>query len=481
VRTSLRAQHPPNSLFALLLTTSVLAASGCKVDAEAFHSRIFSCDRSAASSLCGTDRTGAQMTCFAARQLGATDFCTESCTYVPMTLAEPTTLAEDGPSVCVQGNARLKTCNPAEGDDACGQRELGCLRTDVNVDEGVCVTMKPCSKDDDCDDPVRSTCASTFFKRLFSKNTKIRTDHLYCIQEGCEDNASACSPSEACLKKVVPAAANPPDICVPKCDSKLQCPPNFFCLKDPKISGPANPGVCIPGLLGFKCLSDNDCLMGRCLPDGGDKLIPGSPGLNLCTVDCESDADCEAYDSPQGLFFCNADHHCATPQAYLGASCNTQADCTRDPDTTVCVHLDPKDSQGTCIHPCGAEGACPALGGVPHTCLGRVAGDPKNPGVCFPGRFGMPCADDASCTPGLTCRAVAPGAPTKICTTLCQNQPDCDGNRWVSGQGFCGGAVCLPYGSLPPGSPCGADAWCESASCTPPTAPNTPGTCGEKQ
>jgi hypothetical protein len=345
----------------------------------------------------------------------------------------------------------------------------------VNLDEGVCVTMKPCSVDTDCRDPVRSTCASTFFKKLYSKNTKIRTDHLYCLQEGCFNDSSACSPGEACLMDVVPKAAHPPDICVPKCDSQLHCPPDFFCLKDPNISGPANPGVCIPGLLGFKCVSDTDCLVGRCLPDGGDKLLPGSKALNICTVDCDSDADCEVYDSLQGQFFCNAEHHCVTPQAYLGASCDTQADCVRDPATTVCVPV-PGDDQGTCVHPCGADGACPSLGGVPHTCVGKSA---SSPGVCFPGTFGLPCASDASCTPGLTCRAVS--ATTKVCTTLCQTENDCEANRWTKGQGFCGGSVCLPFGVLPTGAPCAQDNWCESATCTPPADAGTPGTCGAKK
>ncbi len=454
------------ALFALLLP----AGDGCKVDAAAFQSRVFACDTSSAHPLCGTDQSGAAMTCFAARQLGGTDFCTQACGDLPMSLP-----LED--AVCVQGNAKLPACKPGDGDNACGRPEFGCLRTDVTSDEGICVTMKPCQLDSDCRDPVRSTCASTFFQKLYSKNTKVKTDHLYCLQEGCVRDGTACSPGETCLKQVIPAAAHPPDICVPKCDSRLQCPPNFLCLKDPKISGPGNPGVCVPGLLGFKCQSDVDCLVGRCLPDGGDKLIPGSPGLNLCTVDCESDADCTSFDSEQGLFFCNPDHHCVTPQAYLGASCNSQVDCTRDPDTTACAFLssDPAD-QGTCVHPCGADGACPALGGVPHTCLGKTA---KSPGVCLPGVFGYPCGADASCTPGLSCREAAPG--TKLCTALCQTDADCAANRWIVGQGFCGGAVCLPLRSLPDGSPCARGEQCASNSCAPASAMSGAApTCGRK-
>ena len=116
-----------------------------------------------------------------------------------------------------------------------------------------------------------------------------------------------------------------------------------------------------------------------------------------------------------------------TPQAYIGASCNTQADCARDPETTVCTYaFAAPGEQGTCLHPCGADGACPALGGVPHTCIGKSA---TVPGVCFPGVFGAPCASDASCTPGLTCRDLG---PAKVCTTLCQKDGDCEANRWTA-------------------------------------------------
>jgi hypothetical protein len=93
---------------------------------------------------------------------------------------------------------------------------------------------------------------------------------------------------------------------------------------------------------------------------------------------------------------------------------------------------------------------------VPHTCIPGL-------NVCLPGVFGRPCGDDTSCVPGLTCRNVS--TTTKVCTTLCQKDADCEANRWTAGQGFCGGSVCLPFGSLPKGSPCASDEQCESNSC----------------
>jgi hypothetical protein len=442
-----------------------LAFVACKVDEAAFQARVFSCDTASAHPLCGTDQSGNPMTCFAARQLGGTDFCTEAC-------AQPMSLPDEN-AQCVSGGAKLKSCSPSVGDDSCGRPELGCLRTDVTTDEGVCVTMKPCSVDSDCRDPVRSTCASTFFSQLYSKSTdptKVVTDHLYCLQEGCEAGNSACSPGEVCLKKVIPAAGHPPDICVPKCDSNNQCPPNFICLRNDKISGPDNPAVCVPGLLGFKCLSDIDCLVGKCLSDGGDQVIPGSAGLHLCTVDCTSDNDCNFFDSDQGLFYCSADHHCVTPTAYTGATCKTKSDCTRDPSTD-CFYLSASSPDGTCLHPCGDDLSCPALGGVPHTCYPPAQlKTAKVPGGCLPGMFGLPCGADASCVPGLTCRNVS--ATTKLCTTLCQTDADCAANRFAGG--FCGGQVCLPNNSLPDGSPCARDNQCHSNKCAPPADMSSP-------
>ena len=339
----------PRSL--LLLLPLVVTAGACKVDKAAFESRIFRCDTTAPDPLCGTDGDGNALTCFAAQQIGGADFCTKHCGDTPMSMPE-----DD--AVCVQGNAELKFCNPADDANAdgahplgaCDRADLGCLRTDVEIGaaEGVCITGNPCSVDTDCRDPVQSTCAATFLRGLYSdaKKTDLAADHLYCLQEGCVSGDTACSPGETCLPKVIPAAANPPDICVPNCDSQGRCPPNHFCLS--KISGPANPKVCIPGLLGFVCETDVDCLVGKCQSDN-----PADPtmALKLCTTPCTSDADCTKYDSLQGNFFCSAgpdNRHCVTPNAYTGALCRDDHDCEmgmRDKGT-ICARQSP-DGPGT--------------------------------------------------------------------------------------------------------------------------------------
>jgi hypothetical protein len=452
-----------------LLPLIALLSVGCRVDTDAFQKRLFACGTGANDPLCGTDSHGEPMTCFAARSLGGTfDFCTEKCEQ-PMSLP-------DENAVCVQGNAKLKACDPTtdqgpdggvSGPGPCGDPQLGCMRTDVvpypgAAEEGVCVTGHPCLDDKDCGDPVKSTCAATFLQQLYdhASAANLHGDHLYCLQKGCKLGSSYCSPGESCLPNFIPPVANPPDICVPNCDSHDQCPPNFFCYR--KNSGPANPPICIPGLLGFVCSSDVDCMMGKCMSDDD----PPGQGLNLCTIPCARDSDCTVYDSLQGRFVCSPDGHCITPEAYRGASCNVDDDCVRDVGT-VCVWPppgptdDPKN-QGTCLRPCMGDPTsptCEARGQIGHTCLPFVSKTTGTTAVCYPGYFGLPCADQSQCAvPELQC----PGG-LNFCTRVCANDGDCEGDRWTAGQSYCAGNFCAPLTA--DGKECQMDNECASKHC----------------
>jgi hypothetical protein len=423
------------------LAVSIALGMGCEVDDAAFQSRVFQCNNAARDPRCGKDETGKSMTCFPASQLDGTDFCTASCDE-PMSLP-------GGEEVCVQGNARLRACNPADAttpEGPCGRSELGCLRTDVTTDEGVCVTMEPCTEDAHCPSFVRSTCAATFLEKLYAQNYDLHLDHLYCLQQGCVSSGASCGEGQSCLPKLVAAAAHPPDICVPNCDSKLRCPPNHFCFR--KVSGEGSPAICLPGLLGFLCETDVDCMVGRCESDEEpDQALE----LKLCTVDCIDDTDCAKFDSDQGKFVChriNDRGRCATPDAYRGARCYTDADCTRD-EGTSCVFAGrptlPTD-QGTCSRLCGPDATCTPRGGFGHVCLSFTVdrNGQSKPG-CYPGYFPLACKGDDDCVGDLTCRntGAAPPSPAKICTTLCQTNTDCQDNRWTPGS-VCAGGICVP-------------------------------------
>jgi hypothetical protein len=468
----------------------LVVAGGCKVDQQKFQARVFKCDTTAPDPLCGTDADGVPMTCFAARQIGGADFCAASCGDLPMSLPE------EG-AVCVQGNAKLKFCNPDDDDNldgthpdgACGRPDLGCLRTDVaapgDVGEGVCITGNPCLTDDNCRDPVRSRCAATFLKDLYKGAPNLRSDHLYCLQEGCSNGGSFCSPGEVCLPTVIPQAVNAPDICVPKCDSHGRCPPNHFCLET--ISGPANPAVCIPGLLGFVCETDVDCLVGKCKSDNVEQP---ELALKLCTVACESDAECAKYDSDQGIFVCSEgpeNRHCVTPSAYTGALCRTTADCGHRDKGTVCARQRAEDKTGTCLFPCDAKTPCAARDGVGHTCVPFVGDDKMPAGACIPGLFGYPCFDKSQCAVSALACAGADlanklGPMPGLCTQLCTTDADCDENKWTAGQSYCGGVppttVCLPLRG--DGEECEAARQCASKLCEMPSGSGMTKTCGGK-
>jgi hypothetical protein len=473
----------PRSGVRLLAAASLagaLAGGACRVDPQKFEDRIFTCDINAAhpDQQCGTNVSGDAMKCFGGtQQLGSNAFCTDACDpHQPMTLP-------DG-DICVEGGAKVKFCKPSD-EGACGSPDLACMRTDLLSDQGVCLTIKTCTKDTDCTDTIRTSCAGSFLETVYPKaQDLISSDHLYCLQQGCQANSASCSPGEICLRNVIPASANPPDICVPQCDSNENCPPNHFCL--PAISGKANPKVCIPGLLGFVCnKTDIDCLIGTCFDDGGSG--PGrSDDLHLCTIDCVTDADCMKFDGPQGHFVCNPSQHCVSPDAYRGASCNDSDDCSRD-QGSICVRSHESDKQGTCLRQCNSQTDCLPRAGINQTCL---AGFYYSPGqgapvvfpvsACYPGYFGIPCAPDApdvpsSCIGDLTCRVTGDlNLPTDQpeCTQLCATDADCAADRWTTG-GWCKTPFCVP--PQPTGAACDPmRQMCASGACAKTTCASSP-------
>jgi hypothetical protein len=418
-----------------------LAALSCKVDRHIVQEQVYGCDPKAVDPGCGTDEQQREMMCFAGRTLGGTDFCAERCETGEMSAS----------TVCSQSGARLQVCNPGV-EGSCGDPSLGCFRNNVLNDTGVCVTITPCAADDQCRDPVRSVCAASFVKKIYQTPSSFKNDHLWCLQAGCQEHRTACSPGESCLRDLIPAAANPPDICVPNCDSNLRCPPAHECYR--KTAGPAAPAICIPGLLGFACDATIDCMMGECIEPG--------PGLTkICSTKCGNDADCSKYDGEQGQFLCNPDHQCVPPTALTGSICYVDSDC--QPGLS-CAYLSADSSTGSCLPACGADGSCGPRAGIPHTCLPRADG--KAP-VCFPGFFGYPCGGDGNCLPTLSCRALGAGQPS-ICTNLCADDGDCAKNRW-SASGYCqelkdmGVKICVTPRDA--GQPCERDAQCTSKHC----------------
>ena len=404
--------------------------------------RVFTCDTAARDPLCGKDRDGQPMTCFPASQLDGTDFCTQSCGDQPMTFAVDST-------VCVQGGAKLAFCNPddtATPSGPCGRSDLGCLRTDVTADEGVCLTMEPCSQDADCPNPVRSTCAATFLNELYSKipdptpaDLYWHSDHLYCLQRDCVKGGSSCGPGQSCLPLLVTAAAHPPDICVPNCDAKDRCPPNHFCFS--KLSGSGQPATSACPACSGSCASPTSTAWSASASATTSRTK--ALRLKLCSVPCGNDADCESFDSDQGKFVCQHGPGPAvprpTPTAGRAATTTPTARATRGPPASSPARRPVATDQGTCSRLCpGGTGPCTPRGGFGHVCLPfTVARDGTSKPGCYPGYFGLPCtADDQLRRRAWSCTGAADTSP-KFCTALCQTDADCDANRWTAGQSFC--------------------------------------------
>jgi hypothetical protein len=441
-----------------VLSLLFLVVSACQVPTEILYGRTYFCDGTAQADTCGNTQDGAPMTCYMARQIGARDICTERC-------LEGDARASGPGWRCVDTKARLSTCRPSEGDHACSQPATNCLRTDGLKDEGVCMSMDTCTQDTDCRDPGRPTCMSALVQQFYGTGAGIAVDHSSCLRARCRKEGAGCAPGEACLPNVIPAASNPPDICVPICDTALNCPPNYFCLQ--KVSGPAFPKVCIPGILGFRCITDMDCLIGDCV-DTGD-------GFNLCSTPCNSDQDCDRFGVARGALFCATDprgggKRCLNAEAFAGNNCFSDSHCRAHES---CIHLSPyfglpmQAGVGECRARCAPDLPCVDRAGVPHVCV-----ELEGKQTCYPGRFHLPCADDSDCVGRLKCLEVTAGDETghlvrrRRCSAPCQTDGDCNANPFTGTSTFCNEAACAARGHQ--GVPCRADREClQELMCRP--------------
>jgi hypothetical protein len=443
----------------------------CGPNREAFKERVFFCDARDNRSGCGTAEDGAALTCFGGKQLGAgRDFCVEAC---PTDRAA----AVDADSVCLS-KAKLRTCRPSDrtpdDPDGCG-KDLACLRTDLTGDEGVCLALKVCATDMDCTDSALTTCAATVLRELFPAAPYERTN-LQCVVTGCKARQTSCPLGESCLPMLVPSTTPVPDLCVPACDSDLDCPPNYACWR--RLSGPGSPNVCIPTLPGARCTTSLDCWAGECLDTG--------EGFSLCAVPCASDRDCVPFSDSSRRQYCaptgNGRRHCIGVSPFGGALCAVDDVC---PAGQKCFFTSPywrdRTPLGECRVPCGDGDRCSARGGLAHACFVRD-GDRS----CYPGVLGVTCQQSQDCLAGRVCESLppddAPAAieavargtnPARVCTLACTTDGDCL-DAWNNREGYCAAGWCRLAHNI--GSPCSRNEHCSSQNCRGATA-GAPGTC----
>jgi hypothetical protein len=456
-------------LFAFASALVLVAA--CMPDEKAFEERVFYCDSSQAKSGCGTTNEGAPLTCYPSKQLGATlDFCVEPCSTT-------TVGATDSDAVCLDSTAKVKTCRPSEktaaDPDGCGPN-LACYRTDLVEDEGLCLPIRVCSSDSDCKDPTQPTCAATLVKALYP-NLPLKTDNLQCLVAGCQYAHTSCPTGETCLPSVIPSTTELPDICVPSCDSNLNCPPNYTCWR--RLSGPKAPNVCLPAIPGTRCSGAFDCIVGECLPTDA--------GFSMCAIPCEHDEECVAISASSRKQFCVAakgtQKYCIAINPLDGEYCSVDSPC---PEGQKCFFTSPYHAQpmdvGECRLPCGDDARCPVRAGIRHSCF--VRDDDRS---CYPGLLGVTCKRSEDCLEGMTCESLSaeqrPGdagaggegdagagadadpVASRVCTLPCHTDGDCV-DLWGQHQGYCEASWCrLSAGT---NEPCTRDQQCRDGACT---------------
>ncbi len=408
---------------------------------------------------CGPPDAGAPMTCFQASSLaGGRDFCALTCDP-GQTPADSTHFA------CIAQGVLLRRCHPGSSDSqgADCPTDFSCYRTDISPladifsAAGLCIPMPVCKQDKDCPTPAYNTCASSLVQSLSSTAAMyLHLDHLNCVETNCLSQHSDCSALEGCLPSQYSAVA---DFCVPRCDSKLQCPPNYTCLG--ATSGPGSPNLCIPSLPGTRC-EGVQCVYGSCQPTGA--------GFKVCAIDCTTDSDCTGLNTATDAFVCvdgGGQQHCVTPRPFDGANCDAGADCVTARGE-VCATVDRTgldSTRGECRVPCSDAGTCDPQGGLPHGCLR---------GDCYPGLLGIPCTGPSECIEPLSCLPITaePGITplsTQMCSMPCGvdggSVADADAQCQASGiNGYCAAGTCRLIRSG--GQPCTRDAQC-GATCDP--------------
>ena len=453
-----------NGRFAIV-TVVLASASACKTQRDAFCNKLFTCDPNAAQPSCGTTCTGKPMTCFPGTQLGGQGFCVEAC--------DPDATPEDPRFTCLTSGGLLQVCHPAASvqDPSAGcPAGLNCYRTDLLSDNGICVDARVCTSDNDCEgDSQRNTCGATVARAVFPQIQNI--GNLQCLQPSCRLSGSECPSGESCLANFF-ELGTVPDICVPNCDSKGHCPPNFACAS--VIVGSATQLICVPGAPGNRCEADQDCIAGSCFDTGA--------GFSECVLPqplCGSDLDCAPLDRAAAAYVClgaqqGSNGHCVALNPYHGTTCNDATDC---PTGQGCFRYSPYQlvqAKGECRVPCDAAGHCAVRGGVPQVCLNDGAGG------CYPGDFALPCTSSSECLSVFSCLPAGPDPRSlitspNICSIQCNADADCRANPLLKTNSFCDMGICRLAGTT--GATCERDAQCRSPGVCVINTSGEPGTC----
>lgn len=264
----------------------------------------------------------------------------------------------------------------------------------------------------------------------------------------------------------------------PSCANDDGCPSDQYC----------NGGICVVGT-GNECTLDSECAAGEeC------KIVTQCGGATRCHGNtCEPKLCADNTDCPDG-FTCGVDGMCTMTQMM---ACTEDDDCTAA--NTVCVGgmcvaaIECEDStdcpsdqrciEDVCNDPCTMNSDC---GSAIYACdvpSGECIQRCNNDGVCPMGTIcesflcvAAECAMDADCTGTgtiecqgeenghgrcveiIACNAPGgcpPGTACNTATNICEELPECVGDRDCENDSYCEGGFCQPSVS------------CTNASCEP--------------
>ena len=355
---------PARAAPALLALAGSCGWRGCKVDKEAFHHRLYSCNPNAANPACGTDIDDQPMACVPAYQLGGRNFCATGCDAVtePAETADRGHLPVLGPAqrrgrvgraaAPLQPRRRPGSCNHAGADLPAHRPDR---RRGRVHDRQLLRRRQRLPRSGALE--VHGRAAARDLRRQERAEGR---PHLLPAGR-LQGPGTACSPGETCLRDVIPRTSYPPDICVPNCDANGNCPPNYFCY--PELYSKASPAVCMPGLLGLRCRTRLDCLFGDCVETA-------APLQGLLGRLHQRRRLREVRQHPGDVLLQRARRYCAGARAFRGSQCFTQDGLPLPGrDLRAAHHRQP--ATGSACRPARRR-HLPAYGGVPHACRPQV-------------------------------------------------------------------------------------------------------------
>jgi len=459
--------------------------------------------------------------CYQAAQSVGDSVCVPAC--------DPNDAAKTCPlGSCTVGGECLSYCTVGD-PHACsaGGGVLSCIRRDYSpsaapATDGVCLPVAfSCDQPSDCASPVFNLCTNITNGEQFSP--ALLKDGAFCGQGNCLKDGVGCEPGSSCIQEVLPRslADYAPDVCVPNCLSRTraadgatvdECLVGFTCLTTAFPQQGSSARVCLPGYAGWLCADDLGCGSGLC----GKWDVTGTGDfLRSCSAHCQSDDDCVPFQggiathvnpNAYSTFTCKEGECRSLASLFFTAACvDPNTPCALDPQARCVESPSPPppspgscpsltmasiatSSPAVCERACASDEDCATLTmgtHVKYSCVAQL-------GTCLPSvPYLTPCANDASCTPGLSCQpAAAPDGPQfPICTISCQTTADCVGNAALGGAFMCAFGQCTPRtqsgcaptvpssdgclsgilaGGLcvsPPGWFCDSDSRCQSGHC----------------